>query len=818
MPNYVPGVGPISGAKLMIIGEAPGRFEDEYRRPFVGPTGDLLDDLLEAAGIQRDECYITNVVKYQPPNNDWKRLSEIGVSLPEQQSKLLQEIRHIQPNCILALGDKALQATTGKSGINNYRGSILPCRDGVSKVVSTFHPSNLLYQKGRGVKGKGLFKYSWKYVMIADMKRAKEQSMFQALSTPERVLSVCRDSLQLYRFLKRHEHLDKSSIDIESMNCLPVCVGIAFNKYEAISVPLYSKFSGVKISDTSIQDTAERWRLLAKFLSETKIIGQNFKYDEEKLYRLGLRCGDLFADTLSMEHTLNPELPSKKLFVLSSIRTEEPYYKDEGSEFNAAKDSIDQLLLYNGKDAAVTYEVWQDQDNELTEFESISPKIRDFYYNYVVKLHKFYLEMERTGMQIDEEVRAQLNKKYNAWHNRLQDKFVELIGKKVNVNSYKKLAHIMYDEMHFPYRGNTGEDTIVQLIDNAVHDDKRVAFGNTVLDDRRVRKSKSSYINVKPDYDGRVRTSYYITGTETGRSTTQKFKKPVRPEPMCWSGHTITKHGEIGGDIRTMLVPDNGYVFLAMDKSQAEARVVAVLCEDWELLNAFGKIDIHRRTAGLVFDLVNSIELQPICSNPEVDAIGKDSGERFVGKKTRHSGNYDIGAETFHRDASSEARKFGIKIDFSEWKAGQALDKFHEASPKIRGVFHRDIKFHIETTRTLVNPFGRVRRFLDRMDHKIFREAYAFIPQSTVHDDITSGGMKAKDRLQGIRFVKEDHDSFTLLAPVNEVEKVAKVMKEECEKEIDFMQCTIKRDIKLIIPVDFEVGEKNYRDMVKLKI
>lgn len=818
MPNYVPGVGPVGGAKLMIIGEAPGKDEDQYRRPFVGPTGELLDELLEAAGIQRDECYVTNVVKYQPPGNDFKRLHEIGVSLPEQQSKLLQEIRRVQPNCILALGDKALQATTGKSGINNYRGSILSSKDGLPKVVSTFHPSNLLYQKGRGVKGKGLFKYSWKYIMIADMIRAKEQSLFREHKVPERILHVCRDSLQLYRFLKQHEHLTKSSVDIESLNCVPACVGISFNKYEAISVPLFTKFNGIKISDTSITDTVERWRLLGEFLAKTRIIGHNFKYDEEKLYRLGLRCGDLFADTLSLEHTLNPELPSKKLFVISSIRTEEPYYKDEGSEFNPAKDSIDQLLLYNGKDCCITHEVWEDQDHELTEFMEISPKIHEFYYGYVTKLHKFYLEMERTGMKVDLEAKHELKKKYTKKHEELQDNFVRLIGKKVNVNSYKKLASLMYDEMHFPFRGDTGEDTIVQLITNSVHDDLRVDFGNTVIDDRRVRKSISSYINARPDYDGRMRTSYYITGTETGRSTTNSLKQPVRPEKLCWSSHGLTKHGEIGRDIRTMLVPDDGYVFLAMDKSQAEARVVAVLCEDWELLNAFGKIDLHRRTAGVVFDMVDSIELQEYCSNPEVDEIGKDSGERFVGKKTRHSGNYDIGVETFHKDVSSEARKAGIRLDFSEYKAGKALEKFHEASPKIRGIFHRDVKRIIEQTRTLVNPFGRVRRFLDRMDHKIYREAYAFIPQSTVHDDITSGGMRAKDRLQDIRFVKEDHDSFTLLVPKNEVEKVAKIMKEECEQEINFMECSVKRDIKLIIPVDFEVGEKNYSDMIKLKI
>lgn len=814
MPNYVAGQGPVGGSDIMAIAEAPGAVEDEYRRPLIGPTGDLFDDLCREAGFSRDSIYVTNVVKYRPPDNNFKRLHEIGVNLPEQVSKLWDEIRHVKPKVILALGEQSLRATTGKSGITNYRGSILLANDGYTKVVPTFHPANLLYQKARS-KGKGLFKYAWKYIMIADMHRAYEQSKFRELRSPERILKVCRDSLQLYRFLREHDKLDKSSIDIESINCVPVCIGIAFNKYEGLSVPLYSKFNKIKLADTSISDTVERWRLLADFLYRTRIIGQNFKYDEEKLYRLGLQCGNLFADTLSLEHTLNPELPSKKLSTISSIRTEEPFYKDEGSEFNSAKDDIDQLFLYNAKDSVVTWEVWEDQDKELDEF---NPRLRSFYYDYVVKLHKFYIEMERTGMKVDNEVRTSLNKKYNEWHTRLQSRLKELVGHTVNVASPKQVSHLLYDELHFPFRQGTGEDTIVQLITNAVHDDKRIEVGGLIIDDRRVRKTKSTYINARPDYDGRMRTSYYITGTETGRSTTNLLKPPIRPERLGWSGHTITKHGHIGSDIRTMLVPDDGYVFLSVDKSQAEARVVAVLCEDYELLKAFDTIDIHRRTAGLVFDMVSGIELQKVCSNPEVDTLEKDSGERFIGKKTRHSGNYDIGAETFHKDASSEARKFGIKIDFSEYKAGIALDKFHAASPKIRGVFHRDVQNIINRTRTLINPFGRERRFLDRMDHKLYREAYAFYPQSIVHDDITAGAISIHDRLGDLRFVKEDHDSFTMLAPKSEVESISKIVKEELTKEIDFMLGSIKRNIKLIIPVEFEVGEKNYAHMEKLKI
>lgn len=806
----------------MVVGEAPGDVENMYGRPFIGPTGELLDDLFKEVGIRRDDIWLTNAVKYQPPYNDFKLLHQIGISFQQQVDNLWDEIRTIKPTCILALGEKALLACAGKEGINKYRGSILPSKDVIPKVVSTFHPANLLYQKKR--KGQtGLFKYAWKYVMLADMRRAVEQSKFPELKTPDRNLKIARNSLDLYRFIAAHRGLDIASVDIESINCLPVCVGISFNKYEAISVPLYSKFAGISFSDAHITDIVERWRLLAELLERVKVIGHNFKYDDEKLFRLGLRpyAGTIYADTLSLEHTLNPELPSKKLHVVSSIRTEVPFYKDEGSEFNPAKDSVDRLLLYNAKDCTTTYEVWEDQDKELTEIaELYSPKIREFYYGYVTKLHRFYLEMERTGFQVDLHIRRRLNQKYTAWHNRIQKWFVTNVGRQINVYAYEKLYQFIYNELGCPTRTNTGEDTLVQLMTNAVQDEHRKAVLSNILDDRRVRRAKSTNINATLDYDNRLRSSFYITGTETGRSTSNLLENPIRPK-----GHsvgipfqTITKHGDIGADVRRMLVPDDGYVFLSCDLSQAEARVVTVLSEDWELLHAFDSIDIHRRTAGLVLDYIQTLELSKVCSNTEVDKFGKDSGERFLGKKTRHAGNYDMGPERHHADAHSEARRAGIKLDLSEYKAKRNLERFHSASPKIRGVFHRDVQFWVTKQRFLINPYGRIRFFLDRLGPEMFREAYADLPQSIVHDTLTLGAMNAKEELQGVRFIKEDHDSVTLLAPKGETDSIARILKRCIEIPIDFNFCTLKRDFKLVIPADFEIGEKNYKDMEKLKV
>ena len=153
MTRYVAGVGPLE-PDLMIIGEAPGKHEHEQGIPFVGPSGEYLNDALRKAGQARAECYITNVVKYRPPLNNFKQLHLIGVDLEQSIRELWEnEIEKFRPKCILAVGNEALRAVTNYDGILNYRGSILTARDGLTKVVPTIHPAALFAHKTYGDDG-----------------------------------------------------------------------------------------------------------------------------------------------------------------------------------------------------------------------------------------------------------------------------------------------------------------------------------------------------------------------------------------------------------------------------------------------------------------------------------------------------------------------------------------------------------------------------------------------------------------------------------------------------------------------------------------
>jgi|Deesub1362B_J571_1020462.scaffolds.fasta_scaffold06338_3 DNA polymerase len=136
--NFVFGVGD-PDAKLMLIGEAPGKDEDEQGEPFVGRAGQLLNKILKAIQFEREEVYIANILKCRPPNNRDPLPDEVAQCEPY----LHRQIEIIQPKLILALGRVAGQTLLKtKTSLANLRGRLHEYR-GIPLIV-TFHPAALL--------------------------------------------------------------------------------------------------------------------------------------------------------------------------------------------------------------------------------------------------------------------------------------------------------------------------------------------------------------------------------------------------------------------------------------------------------------------------------------------------------------------------------------------------------------------------------------------------------------------------------------------------------------------------------------------------
>jgi len=278
--------------------------------------------------------------------------------------------------------------------------------------------------------------------------------------------------------------------------------------------------------------------------------------------------------------------------------------------------------------------------------------------------------------------------------------------------------------------------------------------------------------------------------------------------------------------IKSMLRPRRGKVFIKADSSQAEARVVAVLAKQWELLDVFDRIDIHRRTAALVLGYTNSLILTE-AKIPIVDDIPKDGPERFCGKKTRHAGNYKMGKGRFMLEFNTDAQKFEIDINISEWKAGEMIQKFRAADPRLETNFWNDIEECIKSTRVIIDPMGGVRVFNGRMDDDIFKEGYANIPQRTVSHIVQGAALKIEDELFGANncddvdgyFIGEKHDELIMEVPENNWEPYAKLLKRHMEVPVDFnTYCSLKRDYVLTIPCDVEMSDTHYGDFHKIKL
>jgi uracil-DNA glycosylase len=139
----------VPGSKVMFVGEAPGGDEDRIGRPFVGRAGQLLDRMLHAVGLNRQQVYIANVVPWRPPGNRIPTPQETQACLPFVR----RQIELAAPEILVCLGGSATQTLLGaREGITRTRGKwfTYECDNGRAiRALATFHPAYLLRQPGQ---------------------------------------------------------------------------------------------------------------------------------------------------------------------------------------------------------------------------------------------------------------------------------------------------------------------------------------------------------------------------------------------------------------------------------------------------------------------------------------------------------------------------------------------------------------------------------------------------------------------------------------------------------------------------------------------
>jgi uracil-DNA glycosylase len=525
-------------ARVMIIGEAPG--EEEIRKgvPFVGASGYCLDNMLLDAGLSRSACFVTNVCRQRPPNNDisvwisrnksapagsrdWNNIDGLWLSpaVHEGLQALKLEIARVRPAVIIGLGNLALWAITRKWGITDWRGSQMLVKglfpDDLQREVifiPTYHPAAVLRQ------------WSWRHMAVHDLRRAT-RALSEGVTPPAWTFTI-RPSYEeacrvLYNLLEKADagHV-LLSVDIETRAGHIACLGIAWSRLEALCIP----FMCVERAEGywSLEEEANIVLLLTRLLSHPNVgdVGQNFLYDVQYIYRHWHFVPRFLSDTMLAHQTCFPGTP-KGLDFLSSLYCDyHLFWKSESKDWHY-KLGEDQLWAYNCKDCVITYEVHEAIQATVVSLGLEGP------YQRQMELWQAALESMIRGVRValahKEALKVEIGEKIA----QLNQELAYLIGHPINIKSPKQMKALFYEDLKLPVvrSRSTGADTTNdEALEKLAIKEPLVA---PIID--RVRALRSlgvflgTFINAKVDpVDGRLRSSLNPAGTETFRFSSSK--------------------------------------------------------------------------------------------------------------------------------------------------------------------------------------------------------------------------------------------------------------------------------------------------------
>jgi len=327
---------------------------------------------------------------------------------------------------------------------------------------------------------------------------------------------------------------------------------------------------------------------------------------------------------------------------------------------------------YSALDSIITYEIAEELEKELKDFG-----MWEFYREVSHPLIAPLFEMSLQGVKLDLDKMAEVRKLLKEEIATLQEQLDTLVGHPLNVYSNKQMKEFLYDELKLKTKYKNRKATRARTItadEQTIRELNRInniPALDLILELIERRKLLSTYLEVKLDEDKRIRTSYLITGTETGRLASR-----ATPKDTGTNLQNIPR-----GSFRNMFIPDEGKVFVsadlsqADDLSQAEARVVAYLAGDTRLISVFTMGgDIHKRNASNIF-------------HKKEEEVTKE--ERTLAKRIVHASHYGMGPMNFARVVS---------IPLTEAK--RLLNQYFATYPGLK-LWHMKTQQELKRTRTV---------------------------------------------------------------------------------------------------------------------
>jgi uracil-DNA glycosylase family 4 len=599
----LPGHGPAE-SDVVILGEAPGAEEDRQGFPFVGPTGDLLNQLLRRFGIDRSACYVTNAVKCRPPPGHNPSAKEVTTCA---RAFLDAEIAAVKPRFILALGNAALQAVTGARGITAQRGRLLPyhpeqfaehfrvtksgrklrVRTGPSNqpaqahVFPTYHPAAILHDERYRPQVTQDIRHFVE--IIRNGGPIKETHLNPILvDTPaalQRLLAALRGTV---------------SVDLETNLLYPW--GEPDERGDRIPPRITALGFGTKLGEFIIFPAApllpplgDLLELLAPALDDCFIIGQNLKFDALWLKVLhGFELRQDF-DTL-LAHYLIDENSPHDLEYLARLYFSAPAWDIPLAHKQQAGAHRDQVLPYLAHDLYYTRALFPVLNKQLHN----DPRLLDLFQLLFMPLANLFVQMEYHGVHIDTQgldgAEATLISQIAQRKNHL---FYDHAP--INWNSAIQVRNYLFgEELHLQDTLQDDADTRAIYTPKQEYSTSETAlnqYDHPLIDEllklRADEKQLSVYIRgwwpyiIKgPDI---LHPFFKLHGTVTGRASAEHPNLQQTPRDPR---------------IRSLILPPTGWALWEADLSQIELRLIAEAAGDPVMLDIFAHgQDIHFNTA-----------------------------------------------------------------------------------------------------------------------------------------------------------------------------------------------------------------------------
>lgn len=737
--------GPLT-ARVMVVGEAWGADEARLGAPFVGPSGRLLGELLSAVGINPEEVYYTNLVNERPPSNDL-----MAWMTPEglPQGPLIQglldlqaEIARVNPNVIIPVGNFPLRFICGKgnwkkkegpSGIGNYRGSILQgtALTGGRKCIPTYHPAAVLRQ------------YTLKHICKLDLGRAMREQQYAEIRRPGQCIVIDprgpdRDAWgewlksspgtpsPAFKYTEgwqvdpategeRRSNSDTFlSGDIEYLGGKLLCIG--FTRSDDVSIVFKTN------------DASDLEFIRGILLSGVPLCFQNGMFDCSILeWFYSIECIQyLKHDTMVAMHCAYTEF-AKDLGFIGSVFTEEPVWWDKANWKESAWVESAGMLYYNAKDVRVTHSAML----QLLDDELVDPEIRAAY-DYEMSLIQPLWEISKRGVAIDTKRLMTLREQLESELVLIGKSLKVLNGRELNVKSGPQVIQFVYEILGCPRVGGktpTGawstDDVTLATIQLKCRDERQRQGIKLVRSARERRDLISKFCEIELDTDERMRCHYDPAKTDTSRLSSRKFY-PTGNGANLQNVPRDTR-------VRSVFVPDRGYIFGYADLKSAESLVVAHITGDPEMLRLHspeymdGQRDGHKYVASFLL-------------GKPIDQVTKD--DRYLGKRVRHAGNYGMSWHKLMQLINADAQTTGVSVDAAQAKA--LITKYRQLHPYLQNWWD-DVSLQLQKTHTIYTRHGRKRVFYDRPD-SILPEAIAYDPQGTVAQTLNMGLLRIDTR------------------------------------------------------------------------